>query len=390
MTKSLHESIRSRLLALEESGGRRFPRQVDSLPGGRCVIGGKDIVNFGSNDYLGLAHHPHVCAAFAEAANRQTGAMASSLIVGRSSIHAELEQRLAEFENCEAALLFPTGFAANVGVIQALAKRDDAIFSERENHASLIDGCRTSGASVHVYDRHDLDGLAQQLRQKRGAFQHGFLITDGVFSMDGTVAPLQELCDIADEFDLAVIVDEAHGTGVLGEHGRGACELTGVEDRTFLRIGTLSKALGGLGGFAAGSRETIEWLRNRARPQFFSTASPPAVCAAVLESLSIVQSEPTRRHAVCALAEEARAHARSLGLEIRGDGPAPIIPVLTSNDTFAVDLTSKLQAAGWFVPAILPPTVAPGASRLRISLTTDHQLSGLIPALEFIAAETGS
>ncbi len=388
MTQSLHDAISRRLRALEESGGRRFPRQVDSRPGGRCRIEGEELINFGSNDYLGLAHHPDVCEAFARAARRQAGATASSLIVGRSGAHAQLEKRLAEFENCEAVLLFPTGFAANVGVIQALATADDIIFSERENHASLIDGCRTARASVRIYDRHHLEGFVQVLKETRQAHQHGFLITDGVFSMDGTVPPLQHLCDIADEFNLAVIVDEAHGTGVLGEHGRGACELTGVEDRTFLRIGTLSKALGGLGGFAVGNRDTIEWLRNRARPQFFSTAMPPAMCAAVLESLNIVQSEPDRRHRVCELATQGRDDARSLGLNVLGDGPAPVIPILTGPDAVAVERSQAAQATGWFVPAILPPTVAPDTSRLRISLTAEHNPDDLRSLLRFIAGHT--
>lgn len=390
MTQSLHEAIARRLTGLEESGGRRFPRQVDSLPGGRCLLNGKELVNFGSNDYLGFAHHPRVCDAFAEAASQQVGATASSLIVGRSSLHAQLEDRLAEFENCEAALLFPTGFAANVGVIQALATADDVIFSERENHASLIDGCRGTWATVKIYDRHNLEDFVEQLKQTRDTHQHGFLITDGVFSMDGTVPPLEQLCDIADEFNLAVIVDEAHGTGVLGEHGRGACELTGVEARTFLRIGTLSKALGGLGGFAAGTRPTIEWLRNRARPQFFSTATPPAVCAAVMESLSIVQAEPSRRQTVCDLAAAGRDHARTLGLNVLGDGPAPIIPILTDTDVAAVEWAQSAQENGWFVPAILPPTVAPGTSRLRISLTADHSPDDLKSLLNFVAGQMPS
>lgn len=387
MAQSLHDTIAGRLQALEESGGRRFPRQVDSLPDGRCLLNGRELINFGSNDYLGLAHHPRVCDAFAKAASQQVGATASSLIVGRSSLHAQLEQRLAEFESCEAALLFPTGFAANVGAIQALATADDVVFSERENHASLIDGCRATRARVQIYDRHNLEDFVEQLKRSRDAHQHGFLITDGVFSMDGTVPPLKQLCDIADEFSLAVIIDEAHGTGVLGEHGRGACELAGVEARTFLRIGTLSKALGGLGGFAAGSRQTIEWLRNRARPQFFSTASPPAVCAAVLESLATVDSEPARRHKVCELAALGRDHAQSLGLNVLGDGPAPIIPILTGTDTAAVNLAKAAQENGWFIPAILPPTVAPGTSRLRISLTADHSTDDLKSLLKFVAGQ---
>lgn len=390
MEHPLDESLRNRLHDLQTAGLRRQARTVESLPGGRCRIDGRELLCFGSNDYLSLAHDERVCGAFAEAARRQAGATASSLISGRSPLHADLEQQLAEFEECEAALLFPTGYAANLGVIQALVTPQDHVFSERENHASLIDAVRGTKAQISVYSRDRLDELAEMIERHRSQFHHGFLITDGVFSMDGTIAPLQELCDLADRYQLAVLVDEAHGTGVLGEFGRGACELTGVQHRPFVHNGTLSKAFGCLGGFATGSRQTIEWLRNRARPQFFSTALPPAVCAAALESLKIIRSEPERRTRLQDLNQLAREHARCLGLSIPGDGPAPIIPVVVSDDVDVVAVSAQLQDEGWFVPAIRPPTVPAGTSRFRLSLTVDHQPHDIRVLLDRIAQLTGS
>lgn len=385
MVTALEESLRQRLLQLESSGRRRYARQVDSLPGARCVMNGQELANFGSNDYLSLAHDPRVCAAFAEAASRQSGATASGLIVGRSSVHAELEDQLADFEESAAGLLFPTGFAANLGTIQALVSPHDLVLSERENHASLIDATRAVKARVVVYSRHDLDALVAGLSRSRADCEHGFLITDGVFSMDGTVAPLQELCDIADRFQLAVVVDEAHATGVIGEHGRGSCELCGVQSRPFVHIGTLSKAIGCLGGFVTGSRNTIELLRNQARPQFFSTALPPAVCAAALQSLQIIRSEPERRTRLQEHNRLAREHARSLGLTVIGDGAAPILPVMVPEHTDLLAVSQQLQQDGWFVPAIRPPTVAAGTSRFRISLTVDHEPRQITGVLDRIA-----
>ncbi|MEO2035665.1 MAG: 8-amino-7-oxononanoate synthase [Planctomycetaceae bacterium] len=385
MAASLDDALHQRLQDLETAGRRRFARQVDSLPHGRCLVNGQELTNFGSNDYLSLAHDPAVCAAFAEAASRQSGATSSGLIAGRSRLHVELEKRLAEFESCEAALLFPTGFAANLGTIQALVRPQDVIFSERENHASLIDAARGTKAHVSVYSRNDLDCLVAEIKKTRSEYEHGFLITDGVFSMDGTVAPLRALCDIADQFQLAVVVDEAHGTGVLGLHGRGACECSGIQSRPFVHIGTLSKAVGCLGGFVTGGRTTIELLRNQARTQFFSTALPPAVCAAALQSLQIIQSEPGRRSALQERNQLARSYARSVGLTIIGDGAAPIVPLTVSHHKDVVKMSERLQQDGWFVPAIRPPTVPVGTSRFRISLTVDHEPQDIVAVLDRIA-----
>ena len=385
MERSLDMSLQRRLRDLEADGRRRLARQVDSLPHARCLIDGQQLTSFGTNDYLSLAHDRRVCAAFSETARQQSGATASALISGRSGLHAELEDRLAEFEQCEAALLFPTGFAANQGTIQALVRPGDVIFSDQENHASLIDAIRGTKAKVFIYCRHEPDVLVRMIERNRQQFEHGFLITDGVFSMDGTVAPLHALCDIADRFRLAVVVDEAHGTGVIGRHGRGACEFRGVQKRPFVHIGTLSKAIGCLGGFAAGSRVTVEWLRNRARSQFFSTALPPAVCAAAVQSLQIIQTEPERRTALHDRNQMARSHARSVGLAVVGEGEVPIVAITVPSHKDIMAMSDQLQKSGWFVPAIRPPTIAEGTSRFRISLTVDHELNDIVAVLDRIA-----
>lgn len=385
MSHHLEESLQQRLQDLRDAGLQRDARIVESIPGSRCRIDGRELISFGSNDYLSLAHDPRVCRAFADAARKQSGATASSLIIGRSRWHAELERQLAAFEDDEAALLFPTGFAANLGVIQALVRPQDHIFSERENHASLIDAVRGTKAPVSIYSRNHPDQLASMIEQQRSSFDQGFIVTDGVFSMDGTIAPLKELCELADQYGLAVIVDEAHGTGVLGESGRGASELAGVLHQPFARIGTLSKAMGCLGGFVTGSQQTIEWLRNRARPQFFSTALPPAVCAAALESLRIIREEPQRREVLQRLNRLAREQAQQLGLSVPGGGPAPIVPVVMPDSVDVTEFSELLQQEGWFVPGIRPPTVPPGTSRFRLSLTVDHQPEQIRDVLNRIA-----
>jgi 8-amino-7-oxononanoate synthase len=269
-------------------------------------------------------------------------------------------------------LLFPTGYAANLGIINALVEQGDAVFCDRENHASLIDGSRICDGSLLVYRRSQLDRLQASLSKRRSEYNQVFIVTDGVFSMDGSIAPLQELCELARQFDAQVIVDEAHGTGVLGEHGRGASEHAHVEDQVLLRIGTMSKAMGGLGGFVATDATTADWLRNSARTQFFSTALPPAVCAAMCASLKLITDEPQRRQQLLRNTQFAHQTLQNLGLQTIGSGPAPIIAVLMPGDKAAVQVAAELQDQGWFVPAIRPPTVPQGSSRLRISLSSAH------------------
>lgn len=369
--------ISEELAVLESAGLRRARRVVRPLPGGACEIDGRRLWNFASNDYLGLAGDPRVVAAAqVTLADVGVGARASALVAGRTEWHARLEQALARFEGQEAAIFFPTGYAANVGTIAALVDEDDVVFCDRLNHASLIDGCRLSGAKLRVFRHSELDTLERELH-KATEFRRKLIVTDSVFSMDGDVAPLRELCDLAERLEAVVLVDEAHGMGVFGEHGRGVCEQLGVEDRVAVRVGTLSKAIGTLGGFVAGSQSLVDWLWNKARPQVFSTALPPAICAAATAAIEIIQSEPERRKKLWRTCEFVRLDLASRGVEVVANSTGPIIPIVLGDPDAAVAAQRKLEEHGCLVAAIRPPTVPQGTSRLRISLSAAHEESAL-------------
>ena len=384
------QQLQQRLEELNTRGQRRTKRTVDCLPGGLCRVNGRELVNFGGNDYLNLAHEVSRSEQVREVFASQVGATASALVCGRSKWHNALEDALAKFENTEAALLFPTGFAANAGLITSLVQTGDAVFCDRDNHASIIDACRSCAGRMLVYRGDRLESLRESLRRRRGEYGQVFIVTDGVFSMDGRIPDLPLICEIAERHDALVIVDEAHGTGVLGDHGRGACDLLNVEHRVLARVGTMSKALGGLGGFVAADATTIDWLRNTARSQFFSTALPPAICAAMLQSVHMVQSEPGRRQDLAQLTSLAHQRLNELGLKTVESGVAPIIPILLNDEESAVRISSQLMDAGWFVPAIRPPTVASGTARLRLSLTVGHSKKRITDVLACVGTLTGS
>jgi 8-amino-7-oxononanoate synthase len=362
----------------------RKQRTVLRQPGGWCVVDGRRLRDFASNDYLGLSQDPRVIAAAQKAAAEcGFGSGGSQLVVGRSPWHEELEARLAKFEGQEAALLFPTGYAANVGTLSALAEPGDLICSDRLNHASLIDGCRLSRATVCVYDHDRLDKLEAQLSAAQNV-RRKLIVTDGVFSMDGVLAPLRELCAIAERYGADVIVDEAHATGVFGPRGRGVCELLDVEDRVALRIGTLSKAIGSIGGFLTGRRQAIDWLWNRARTQIFSTAAPPAACAAACAALDIIAAEPSRREKLLQLSQRLRQGLHQGHQSIQG-GIGPIVPLLLDGPQSAVDEARLLEKSGFLVGAIRPPSVPVGTSRLRIGVMAAHEaedIDRLLAALQ--------
>ena len=374
----------AQLAGLREQGLARRRRCVTALPDGWCEINGRRLRNFASNDYLNLAHDPRVIDAARSALDAAgVGAGASALVTGRTDWHARLEERLARFEQQPAAILFPTGYAANAGTIAALAGEGDAVFCDRLNHASLVDGCRLSGARLRVYRHNELERLDRELQKARDA-RRRLIVTDAVFSMDGHAAPLPELCGLAERYEAMLLVDEAHATGVLGEHGRGASEWLGVEHRVTVRVGTLSKALGALGGFVAGPPELIEWLWNRARTQMFSTALAPSVCAAACAALDIVESEPDRRRDLLARCHRFRRQLAEAGLQTPPDGIGPIIPVLLHDAPYTIAVAAELEERGFLVAAIRPPTVPRGTSRLRITLTaahTDDDLASLLRAI---------
>ncbi len=377
--------ITHELRALDESGLRRRMRVCEPLPRGRCRVDGIDFVNFASNDYLGLAGDLRVIAAALDATARYgTGARASSLVSGRTPLHAELERDIAVFEGTEAAVLFPTGFAANVGAIGSLVEAGDVVFCDRLNHASLIDGCRLSGARLRVYSHHDLSQLLSELDKAKDA-RRRLIVTDSLFSMDGDAAPLAELFVLAARSESMLLIDEAHATGVYGANGQGLCEEAGLDGQACVRVGTLSKAIGSQGGFVAGTEALCEWLRNTARPQMFSTALTPGACGAALESLRLIRAEPSRRVRVRDLARQLRSELLAAGWTATGEVDCPIVPLIVGEPQVAVSLSQRLLQHGFLVPAIRPPTVPRGTSRLRISLTAEHTSEDIRRCGEWLA-----
>lgn len=372
------------LAHLTEQGLRRELRERGpGAAAGQLEIAGRSLVNFGSNDYLGLAQDARVAAAARDAIERfGWGAGASPLVTGRTTLHAELERRLAAFECTEAALLFPSGYAANVGTITALAGKGDAVYSDALNHASMIDGCRLSGAAIYTYPHNDVRFLEAALKQTQSAARK-LIVTDGLFSMTGDLAPLVEVTTLAEQHGAMLLIDEAHATGVLGEHGRGAGELAGVRSDCIVKVGTLSKALGSIGGFVASSRQLIDWLANRARPYVFSTAMPPAAAAAGIKAIELVEQEPERRRRVLETACRLGEQLLAAGM-VRALPQSQIVPVVLGSAERTMAVAAALVEQGFFVPGIRPPSVPEGTSLLRISLSSEHseeQMASLVAAI---------
>lgn len=363
--------IAEELAALDTLQLRRRLAERQSPQGVRVVMDGRELLNFGSNDYLELASSPRLRAAAAAAiADGGWGSGASPLVTGRGGWHARLEEALAEFEHAEAALLFPSGFAANVGTVSALAGKGDLVLSDAKNHASLIDGCRLSGARVQIYPHGKAEYVEKYLAQA-GNFRRRLIVTDSLFSMDGDLAPLVELVELAERHSAMLLVDEAHATGVFGPNGRGVCEHLGLSEAVPIRVGTLSKALGSAGGFVVGSRPLIDWLANRARPYVFSTASPAPLAAAALEAIACIREEPERRATLLRRANIFRSQLAADGWHT-GDCRSQIIPLYVGSPHRALMLAASLRDQGFWVPGIRPPTVPDGESLLRISLTSGH------------------
>ncbi|WP_373652879.1 aminotransferase class I/II-fold pyridoxal phosphate-dependent enzyme [Schlesneria sp. DSM 10557] len=364
------------LQSLRDDGLFRHRREVrpfsQSVAGrsGRIMIHGREVWDFASNNYLGLASDPAVQSAAEEALKSHgVGSKASPLVSGRTDLHSALESAIAEFEGTESAILFPTGMAANLGTVAALAGPGDAVFCDRFNHASLVDGCRLSGARLRVYRHEDLDGLRKSL--SRESARRLWIVTDTVFSMDGDLAPLPALCEIAEAAGAGLIVDEAHGTGVFGSLGRGVAELQHVEDRIAVRIGTLSKAIGALGGFVSGSQTLIDYLWNKARTQVYSTALPPALCAAAIAAFEIIRTDPCRRTRLHHLSSLFRNELQVRGIHPRAGSVGPIVPIEIRDPHAAVSVAEQLQKVGFLVAAIRPPTVPAGTSRLRVTINCE-------------------
>ncbi len=369
--------IEQELRELTEANLRRGLRTVEGMQGPTMRHGGRTLINLSSNNYLGLANYSAIIEASVEAA-RAAGASgaASPLISGHMAAHEELARALAAFKRKDAALVFGSGFLANVGLITALAGEGDAVFSDALNHASIVDGCRLSRARVHVYPHANLNRLEDALRNDSRA-RRKLIVTDGVFSMDGDLAPLSGICDLADKYGAILVVDDAHGTGVIGEGGRGSGAYFGVEECVSVSMGTLGKALASYGAFACADTEVIDYLVNKARPYIYSTSLPPAVAAASRAAVRVVESDEgeRRRENLANLCARFRAGLRYIGVRVSEPPPGaeiPIFPIIIKDTEKTLALAEYLMEAGVYLLAIRPPTVPEGTSRLRATLMATH------------------
>jgi 8-amino-7-oxononanoate synthase len=375
LVDSIWNDMQAHLDALAAADLLRDPRVVESACGPRIVIDGREVVCLCGNDYLGLANDPAVKAAAIEAVGAfGVGAGASRLISGTSRLHVELERRLAAFKQCPSALVVSTGYMANLAAVHALAGEKDLILCDKLNHASIIDACLSSGARVRTYSHCDPLRLKSLLDRHRSGHRRCLIVTDSLFSMDGDLAPLREIVELKKAHDAQLLVDEAHATGVLGEHGRGAAELLGVEHEVDVVVGTLSKAIGAMGGFIAGPGAMIETIRNTGRAFIYTTALPPAICAAAIKSLELIELEPRRRARLLEMSRRVRERLVELGIGLRSASanPTQIIPIIVGEAGRAVEVSRRLLESGFLVPAIRPPTVPKGTSRLRVSLSAAH------------------
>lgn len=360
----------------------RLRQLVERIATGVHIVesDGRQYVNFGSNDYLGLA-------AERTGSPQATGSMASALVCGWTPVHQQLADRIARLKGTESAVLFPSGFAGCCGTVATIAEEGDLILSDELNHASLIDGCRLSRAECVVYPHRGVRAVEQILKERRDQFNRVWLVTDSVFSMDGHVAPLRSLCKLSQRFDVGMIVDEAHATGVLGEKGSGLCEALGVKDRVAIQIGTLSKAIGSQGGFVAAPKSVVDYLINRCRTLIYSTSLAPSAAQSAIEALDLVRDEPERREHVQSMSRLIRER---LSIETNGvENSVPIIPVMVGSDAKALELSTSLRQQGFFVPAIRPPTVPAGTARLRISVSAAHNRE-MVESLLKVMAGFGS
>jgi glycine C-acetyltransferase/8-amino-7-oxononanoate synthase len=375
--------LAARLDELRERGLHRRLRLVSGPQGPRVLLDGEPVLLLCSNNYLGLADHPRVREAAAEAAMRWgVGAGASRLISGNMKLHRRLEERLAGFKGTERALLFGSGYLANSGTIAALARNGEVVFSDQLNHASIIDGCRLARAETFAYRHCDLEHLEWGLR--KAADRASLIVTDGVFSMDGDVAPIAGLAELARRHDCRLMVDEAHATGAVGPGGRGSVAAAGIAGEVDVVVGTLGKALGGYGAYVCGSRELVEYLVNVARPFIFSTAPAIPVVAAAQAALELLESNPHRVERLQANAKLMREALLAEGLPL-GPSETQILPVMVGDPGATLDLCELALQRGVFAQGIRPPTVPEGTSRLRLTTMATHRSAELVGAAKLIA-----
>lgn len=383
------DQLEEQLLELRRRDEWRECVALDSPPGPRIRVDGRDYLHLCSNNYLDLAAHPALAEAAAAAARRWgTGSGAARLITGTTAEALALEKELAEFKNAEAALLFSSGYMANIGLIQALARRGDWLVCDELNHASLIDAARLSRAEVRVFPHNDVRAAAELLEQAPAEARR-FILTEGVFSMDGDLAPLAELSNLALEHEAWLVVDDAHGTGVVGPEGRGACAAAGVAGEHVVQIVTLSKSLGSQGGAVVGSRLLIQTLMNAARSFIFETALAPPAVAAARAALGIVLREPERRARLGENALLLRRGLTELGFELPQGAVTPIFPIVLGENARALRAAAELRGLGYWVTPIRPPTVPEGTARLRVTVMSGHDpqdLEAFLSALRDVPA----
>ena len=367
-----------------EEGLIRMLRPISCRNMGRVTINKKSYIDFSSNNYLGLSQHPKLMFASGNAiAEFGTSSSASRLLSGDLEMHHKLEESLAAFKNKEAALVFNSGYQANTGIIPALYSRGDCIFSDRLNHASLIDGINLSGAKLFRFQHNDIEHLESLIKKERGNFKKALIITESIFSMDGDKAPLKDIAALKDKYDCEIFLDEAHATGIFGSNGSGLAEEEGVVEKIDFIMGTFSKALGSFGAYLATSRKITDYLVNTCRSFIYSTALPPAVIAANLASIELIKEEPMRREKVLKLSEYFRENLVGKGFQVRGC--SQIVPLITGDNFKAIELAKKNHAAGFWVLPIRPPTVPKGEARLRFCLTYYHEKEDLDRVIEILS-----
>lgn len=379
--------LASELDTMKENGTFQELPIIESLQGSTVKMKGKDIIQLSSNNYLGLTSHPRLQKAAEEAVKRYgAGTGSVRTIAGTFTMHDELEKKLASFKNTEAALVFQSGFTANQGILSSILTKDDIVISDELNHASIIDGIRLTKAGKKVYQHADMEDLEKILKKSMN-YRMRLIVTDGVFSMDGDIAPLPEIVRLAEQYDAFVMVDDAHASGVLGENGRGTVHHFGLDGKVHIQVGTLSKAICVLGGYAAGSKVLIDYLKHKGRPFLFSTSHPPAVTAACIEAVNVLMEEPSLIKKLWDNTSYFKKELEKIGLPLI-KSETPITPILIGDEAEACRFSNTLFELGLFAQAIVFPTVPKGKARIRTIMTAQHSKEELDKALEII--ETGA
>lgn len=377
------EFLKAELDRMKENHTWQEIKQLESMQGPSVTVNHKNVIQLSSNNYLGFTSHPRLIKA-AEEAVQQFGAGTGSVrtIAGTFTMHQELEKKLAAFKKTEAALVFQSGFTTNQGVLSSILTKEDIVISDELNHASIIDGIRLTKADKKVYQHVDMSDLERVLRKSMN-YRMRLIVTDGVFSMDGNIAPLPDIVELAETYDAFVMVDDAHASGVLGENGRGTVNHFGLDGRVHIQVGTLSKAIGVLGGYAAGSRVLIDYLRHKGRPFLFSTSHPPAVTAACMEAIDVLLEEPEHMERLWENTAYFKSMLVKMGLTLT-QSETPILPILIGDEGAANAFSDQLLSRGVFAQSIVFPTVAKGKARIRTIITAEHSKEELDQALDVI------